>query len=150
MIVDNILNCDKYSNIHSEFEKAFNWLKNNNLQDLLPGKYVIDGDNLYASVSQYNTKSLKEGRLEAHKEYIDIQYIISGQEYIGWEYLQNQPETIAYDKDKDLVFYRESAPTLFPLKEGYFAIFFPYDLHMPCIEIEKAQPMHKVVIKVKL
>ena len=58
MIFDSISNCKKYEAVHSDFEKVFNFLKRADLASLAPGRYDIDGNNVYALVQEYETKNL--------------------------------------------------------------------------------------------
>jgi hypothetical protein len=64
-------------------EKAFNFLKDENLEELELGSYELEGKDLYAIVQEYLTKDEKDSRFEAHPKYADIQYVISGNERIG-------------------------------------------------------------------
>jgi YhcH/YjgK/YiaL family protein len=150
MILDFIDNSGLYAKMHPRFAKAFEWLRNTNLKVIELGKHIIDGDEVYASVSEYTTKPLEEGRLEAHTKYIDIQYMVDGAEYVGWEYLDGQRVTNVYNSEKDIAFYAGNMikPYLAPLQSGFFVILMPRDLHAPCLNIEQGQKVRKVVVKV--
>jgi YhcH/YjgK/YiaL family protein len=87
--------------------------------------------------------------MEAHQVYTDIQYLISGSELIGHELRNNQPVINEYNPDKDIAFFEGNGMPLL-LKPGLFAVFFPHDLHRPCMKIEQSEPIKKVVIKLKL
>lgn len=149
MILDKLENAHLYENITENLKKGFIYLKNTDLQNLEIGKYEIDGMNVFALVSEYETKKHDECRPEAHHDYADIQCIVSGREAIGFAALGDQPETVPYNADKDIVFY--SAET-FPLivEAGMFAVFFPQDVHRPCMQIDGPGSVKKVVVKVKL
>lgn len=149
MICDLLTNSSTYVPMHPMFLLAFGWLQNTGLQQIKPGRYAIAGDDVFALVSEYETKALPEGCSEAHQLYIDIQVLIQGEELIGWEPLTNQELLKPYRADTDIAFYK-GEPALFKLSEGLFAVFFPSDLHMPCISNGNAQPVKKVVIKVKV
>lgn len=149
MILDKLENSNLYDRIAENLEKGFNYLKNTDLQSLGVGKYEIDGMNVFALISEYETKKHEDCRPEAHREYADIQYIISGKEAIGFVTLKDQPETVTYNPEKDIVFYAsETSP--FILEAGMFAVFFPQDVHRPCMQIDSPGKVKKAVIKVKL
>lgn len=148
MVLDKIENYKLYENINDRITKAFEYLNKTDLVQLESGKYEIDGENIFALVQEYNTKSMEEGRPESHFKYIDIQYIISGIECIGVNTLTNQIPTEIY-RDKDVAFYACES-TLLRLNQGMFAIFFPDDLHMPGIKFTQISKVKKVVIKVKI
>lgn len=149
MILDKLENSALYENITENLKKGFNYLRNTDLKTLEVGKYEIDGTNVYALISEYETKKHEDCRPEAHHKYADIQCIISGKEAIGFVTLNNQPEMVTYNPDKDIVFYQtETSPLI--LEEGMFAVFFPQDVHRPCMQIGGPEKVKKAVIKVKL
>ena len=149
MILDKLENSALYEGITENLKKGFNYLKSTNLQSLEAGKYEIDGINVFALISEYETKKHEDCRPEAHRDYADIQYIISGKEAIGFVSLKDQKETTTYIPEKDIVFYSaETSPLI--LETGMFAVFFPQDVHRPCMQIEGPEKVKKAVIKVKL
>ena len=148
MIIDTLSNADKYTGLHRNFSKAFQFIKNMDLASIQPGKYPIDGDELHASVSLKEGVEANNAKFEAHNHYIDIQVCPSGAEKIGWKPLGScvDPKT-TYDSEKDVTFYNDKPETYFELHEGQFAIFFPDDVHAPLIG---EGPIKKLVVKVKL
>ncbi|NOQ25078.1 MAG: DUF386 family protein [Bacteroidales bacterium] len=146
MIIDKIQKSLLYENLHSGFAKAFDFIRKTDFSKLVDGKYEIDGDNIFAMVQEYKTKDI--GKLEGHRKYIDIQYIHSGVEQIGYANLENQ-NIISDDEEKDLAFY-EGEGSFIKIESQMFAIFFPQDLHMPGIKIANANKVKKIVIKVKV
>lgn len=147
MIKDTLTNHAKYHSLHPLFAKAFEYLLSADLADYDEGKYPIDGNDIYASLSEYVTKS--EGQLEGHVEYIDIQYIIEGSEIIGFAPKNGQKESIPYSNERDIAFYEGDYEPV-KLSAGEFAIFFPDDLHLPCLKDGKPSVVKKVVVKVRL
>ena len=83
MIIDKIENAHLYKGLSKRIEKAFEYIRATDLKNIKPGKYEIDGENIFALISEYKTKSEQEGKLEAHRKYIDVQYVISGEEIDG-------------------------------------------------------------------
>lgn len=149
MILDQLENSDMYSGLSENLKKGFDFLKNTDLNSLSVGKYEIDGMNVFALVSEYQSKEHKDCRLEAHLTYSDIQYIVSGKEHIGYTPLNNQEVLTAFNQEKDIVFYTGvSNPIL--VEAGMFAVFFPQDVHRPCMQIDGPEPVKKVVIKLKM
>lgn len=148
MITDKLENIKLYLTINPRFSKALEYLQNTNLKEIENGKYKIENDEIFAIVQEYMTKDKNECKLEGHKNYIDIQYIISGEELIGISTLENQ-EKVTVNKEDDYTFY-EGESYFIKLKEGMFAIFFPDDLHMPSIKVEATKSVKKIVIKVKI
>ncbi len=130
---------------------AFEFLKSHKLANLEPKRYDIDGDNLYASVSQYSTENEEDKNFEAHRKYIDIQYVISGNERIGIARLSDTTTTFqAYDPDKDIGLYNAKPLGMFEATPGTFFIFFPQDAHKPGLNPGATTQVKKLVIKLKV
>ncbi len=149
MIVDIIENAQEYYNLSKNFQKGFEFLKNTDLKNLDNGKYEIDGDNIFVSIQDYNTKPESEGKFEAHKKYADIQFIITGEEKIGFTNVKNCTPTTFYDDTNDIIFL-EGKGDFIKAVENTFLIFLPQDAHMPCISIDNSKYVKKAVVKVKL
>ena len=93
MIVDKTDNLKQYTHLGSKFQKAFTFITDPELMLLDNGKYEIDGDNVYALVSEYKTKNEIDGKFEAHKKYIDIQFVAKGTELIGYAPFKEQEDS---------------------------------------------------------
>ena len=140
----------KYNYQSEGFKKAFSWLENTNLGDLLPGNYQIDGTNVYAEVQEYETKEFSECPFESHEKYYDIQYMVKGCETLGYA---NREGSVSkgYNKDRDLELYETpSTYSEIVLNEGEFAIVSPDDLHQPRVMYKTKQKVKKIVVKVKV
>lgn len=147
MIKDYLQNAHIYYNLSNNLKKGLTWLKKTDLASIEDGKYSIDEDIVYASVQTYLTKD--NAKYESHKKYIDIQYMIKGQEKVGISDLRNCITCIEYDSDKDLEFYNLNSEEEFvELSEGQFLIFYPTDAHKPSITKNKETLVKKVVVKV--
>ena len=149
MILDKLENASLYACISNNLQTGFEFLKNTNFSALEIGRHEIDGDQIFALVSEYDSKKPEDCRLEAHEVYTDIQYLVSGKELIGYETLQNQVLKSEYIPEKDISFYQgEGTPLL--IEAGMFAVFFPQDVHRPCIQAGQPEKVKKVVVKVKM
>jgi YhcH/YjgK/YiaL family protein len=116
------------------------------------GKIDIDGENLFAIVSEYETLEMEVAKAETHNKYIDIQILISGNEYICWYPANSLPVNEPYDSIKDATFYDKSSKKYegqVTLSPGTFAICFPWDIHSPQIRSGiNSERVKKVVYKV--
>jgi len=147
MILDKIENAYLYSTISPLLAEGLKFLSENDFNTIETGKFFLKDQLLYAMVNEYSTKPMDQCKLEAHKNYIDIQFMVSGEEQMGYAPLIDQKPSEEYNPEKDVVFYEDEV-SLFTLRKGHFAIFFPDDLHQPCIMVNKALPVRKVVVKV--
>ena len=148
MILDKLENTDFYNGISNNLNKGFEFLKSKDLSTLKTGRHEIDGNEVFALVSEYDTKNHRECRPEAHQTYTDIQYIVSGREAIGFVTLNNQDIVSEFNPEKDITFFScETSPLV--LEAGMFAVFFPQDVHRPCMMIDRPEKVKKVVVKVR-
>lgn len=147
MIVDNIKNAHMYYALGERFEKALKYIQENDLLEFENGKYEILGDEVFIIVQDYTSKKLEAGKFEAHRKYIDIQYVIKGQERLGYSNIEKFKPDCDYDEDKDLIFGDVESGSLVLAQAGDFVIFTPEDAHMPSICVDRPYYVKKAVIK---
>ena len=151
MIFDTIPNAALYESAHPRFAAAFAFIKEAIADDFAVGKYEIDGKDLYASVQEYNSKAPDAAKNEGHRNYIDIQVVVSGTEVIEVEDIDDAVKKSDYNDEKDVEFY-ENAPDAcrLVLCGGDFAILFPHDIHRPGLAYEESEAVKKIVVKVRV
>ncbi|HEY8891189.1 MAG TPA: YhcH/YjgK/YiaL family protein [Clostridium sp.] len=147
MIVDKLSNAEQYYKLGPRIEKAFKYIKNIDLSQIEIGKYQIDDDKIFAVVSEYETKNLEKGLWEAHRNYIDIQYIITGKEKMGYSCIDDMKPLIEYEENKDVLFVKGQGDYI-TINEGAFALFTPNDAHMPSIKVNNTQFVKKLLVKI--
>ncbi len=145
MILDTLGNAAKYAGLKAGLSEAFGFLDQRGLAELPDGKYEITGDRVYAIIAHENGRQIEEGELEGHRKHIDIQYVISGDESMGWAPREGLVNSVDYDKEKDLEFFEGEPDSVVRVPPGSFTIFLPTDAHLPLIG---NGPIHKVVVKV--
>ncbi|MBR3788987.1 MAG: YhcH/YjgK/YiaL family protein [Clostridia bacterium] len=139
-----------FKNIHPRFSEAFEFLKKAVNEDYKDGNYEIDGKNIFAFISSYETKTESKVQFEAHNKYIDIQCVISGTEVIGFESEKETTLTQDYKDGNDICFYalNENYDKIV-LNNGEFVIIMADELHAPCLSIKNIpQQVKKIVVKV--
>lgn len=147
MILDNKSNTKLYKSLSENMCTALSIINDADLINKPVGKYEIENSKVYYMVQQYNTKPVADCFWEAHKKYIDIQYILSGSEIIAYSNINDLKVTKEYDTVKDRLILEGEGQNLV-LKEGYYMILFPEDGHMPSIALNASAQVKKVVIKV--
>lgn len=148
MIIDSLSNIEFYKGLNNRIYKGLKFLREMDLDSLALGKYIIEGENIFANVQEYKTKYLEQCRWEGHYKYTDIQYIISGEEMMG--YVNMEETSKIEEKPSDDILFLNANGNFINMKEGYFVIFTPQDAHMPSIAVEQPKNIKKVVIKVAL
>jgi biofilm protein TabA len=134
-------------------EQALNYIRTARALELADGRYEIDGSQLYALVQSYQTLPVDDqAKYEAHQKYIDVQYITSGVEVMGWAPLERMQVTKEYQPEKDITLGTcpVSAATLTRVEAGEAAIFFPQDAHAPKLACGQPGPVKKIVVKVAI
>lgn len=152
MIFDEKKNLDFYRNlgIEGRYAKAVDFLQNTDLEALEPGKYEIDGKNVYANVTAYTTIPWEEAKYEAHEHYTDIQYVIEGSEIMSYAPVHEMTVKVPYNPDKDVVFFENTTPGLRVVTgAGQYLIFNPWDAHKPKAANGEPVPIKKVIVKIK-
>ncbi len=148
MIVDRLENLERYRALDVRIYSALHYLATTDIDRLEVGEHPIDGRDIFAIVADYALKPREQGRLEAHRKYLDIQYLACGTEWLGYVPLADQAVSQAYSGESDVVFFAGES-SLLQLDAGMFAILYPEDLHMPGIG-DPQQRVRKVVVKVKI
>jgi len=150
MITDTLAQCRRYASLSPRFAAAFEFLEKLPA-DKPDGRYDIDGDNCFALMQTYTTRPLAQAMFEAHRRYIDIQFIQAGRETILWSPLTALTQTTQpYAAEKDIAFFA-NPPHWMPinLHAGQFTIFFPEDGHAPGIECGGPTEVRKTVLKIR-
>ncbi|MBF0223997.1 MAG: YhcH/YjgK/YiaL family protein [Desulfobacterales bacterium] len=144
MIFDKLNNFETYICIHPYFEDVFYFIKNNDLTQMTIGMHVINGQGIYASVSEYKTKKKSEAFIECHKKYIDLQIILKGNEKIG---ICNKADCIEYEYNEETDLQKlEGEVDFVSLKSSFFVIFFPHDGHMPQVGYNNIEEVVKKIV----
>lgn len=146
MVVDHLRNADVYRNLGPGIASALDFLKNTDFTKAAAGRHQLE-DGLYAVVQHYETGPQEEKRWEAHRQYIDIQYVVAGTEQIGCVDINSLEPVSDYSPEKDEVLLEgKGSFTLMP--RGTFMILLPHEAHMPRVSADSKCEVHKVVVKV--
>ena len=152
MITSTLSQLHWYKIVSPNFEKAIEYVLGADFANMDPGKYDIDGDNVFTIVNEYTTRPFTECDPESHREYADIQIMIEGTEKFGYTPLLDQDATTPYNPERDVALYTiaEEDLSYISLPAGQFIIFFPSDIHQPEVFVHQPDPVKKVVIKIAL
>ncbi len=131
-------------------EKALTFLRTGNIHGLPDGRIEIDDVRVFALVQRYETMTVDTPKFECHRKYIDVQFIVSGDEVIGWAPMERMTVTDAYDPNQDICFGRVASGNWTPvyLQAGEVAILWPEDAHAPKLTRGAPSPVMKIVVKV--
>ncbi len=152
MIIDKIENLRFYGVISREYEEQIlSFIQRVKMENLGDGKYQLEKDALFALVQSYETREENKNKMEAHKKYIDLQYIISGSEKMYCDIADDLAIIEKYTEDSDILFMKkEKEKVSILLEEGMFAFLFPWDAHLPCCKVAEKEKVKKVVFKINM
>ena len=146
MIHDTLDHIFRYEGIHEGVLMGLRYLRDTDFSQLPDGPQEIDGKNVFANIMTVETKPVNDTP-EAHKKYIDIQYLISGQEHIDVGPLEDMKEEVSGKPENDIWFYHGDLDRI-TIGNGRYAVLFPGDAHAPCIAVNGPETVRKVVVKV--
>lgn len=145
MIISSFKNKDAVIKYLPQISIIFDFITHKLTKNIKDGKYNLDFG-IYAIIGKSQPKQKSEQLLETHKKYIDLQYIISGKDKIGWKFLDKSfIVDTKYNKKNDITFFKTSPDIFITLKKGDFVIFFTEDAHSPLCG---KTPVKKCVFKI--
>lgn len=148
MIVDSLKNCALYYSVNPRLERAFDYLKSTDLSALEPGKYEIEGKEIFLNLMDRELKTKETAKIEVHNDYLDVQLVLEGTESFGWSERCNltQPQS-PFNAEKDVQLFDDVPQTYYTLKPGQFTILLPEDGHAPLVGEGRVR---KAILKVKM
>lgn len=150
MIASSLYAGDDLARYPEPIRKALRFLQTHDLTAMEPGVYEIEGQDIFAQVFDTTTGPRQEKKPEVHRTYIDVQFLASGEEYLGFAPDKGQSRIVESHPEKDLYFY-DQAPGEMLLKAtpGSYTIFFTNDIHCPGIMGDAPMTIRKAVVKVR-
>lgn len=147
MIIDVLENLKKYKGCVEGLDKAVAFLKS--CPNLPAGKYEIDGDKIFAIVSDCTTVYKSEVLYKAHKKYIDVKYIASGDELMYVQNVSLLKCVQAYDEESDTALYSGDGMTV-NLTSGNVVVLFPQDAHVGGMVNDASVSEKKITVKIRI
>ncbi len=147
MIIDSIQNIENYKGLEKIYD-VLTFLKRTDFSSMPAGKYEIDGDAVYYMVQDYETKP-NDNVAECHMQYIDVQYVVQGEEQIGYAPITCEKSLVKESKEDDYQLYK-IAPAFLTVKSGDFMVLYPNDIHKPGVMTDSPAPCRKIVCKVRI
>ncbi|MBU2699236.1 YhcH/YjgK/YiaL family protein [Sporomusaceae bacterium BoRhaA] len=151
MIFGSIENFDKEKSVYaSAITMGLDYLSKTDFIAMPIGRYDLS-EGIFALVQEYQTESKAKRRPESHVDYLDVQYIVQGEEIISYAYLTEDCRVEENQLPKnDMIFYSKKIADEVDLNlsAGMFAVLFPWDVHRPCVTKKVDSKVKKVVLKI--
>lgn len=151
MILDTSDNLHRYSALFCGFDPAalFDWLDQGCRNTEAGEKVHFCGELVFARAHLFDTLPSEEGQWESHREYVDLQYILSGGEMIEWAPVSDLLPSGSYDEAADVQFYAPAAArVVLPLKDDMFVFLSTRDAHKPIVSDGLNASVRKIVVKI--
>lgn len=154
MIYGNIYSKETATAYTPVIRKALEILRTTDVSDMHHGKYPLDGDKLILQINEITTGPKETKRLEVHRDYIDVQYMVHGHELIGF-YPDCKDGAVQEDllEENDVLFYEDRSDVnelMLPMTDGCYAVFFPEDVHRPGCMMNAPEDVKKIVLKIRV
>jgi len=149
MIYDHIRNQALYRPLHPRISRALDYI-NGFDPEMADGKVELDGENLLAIVQSYETRVPANKKMESHRRYVDLQYILSGEETLFHRQIESLVVKEPYEEERDVQFYHDADDQSLVLRAGDFCILFQHDGHKPGCVYCQARTIRKIVFKIRL
>lgn len=146
MIVCQWKELSRYVAVIPGLEEAMALVKG--LKSLEPAIYPLENGGR-VMVQKGTTVPAQGGEPEAHRKFLDIQYVVKGQEVVGWAPVETLTPTVPFSEEKDVGFYTGHCDFM-RIGEGYCYVVFPEDAHMPSRHLDEANEYQKIVVKLKV
>lgn len=148
MIYGTLKESKRIEGLHPQFQKLFDYLKENDLLNTELGKIELDGNRLFINNTDSQLYQASERSLEVHKDYLDIQIPLNAPEIIGIKPTKDCSSIkTSYDDKKDILFFNDTPTNYITIHPGEFIVLYPEDAHAPLIGEGKVR---KLVVKIKL
>lgn len=143
MILANIADWERYSDINPYLSKLFKFVTSNDLANFATTRIVLQDDDLFINMAEPTLKKAEEQKLEVHRQYIDVHIPLTGEEIIGISHLSELTveSDEPFNEEDDFAVYSEPARNYIKVRPGQFCLVFPEDAHAPIIgegKIKKA------------
>lgn len=147
--LDGGKNCCVYP---AAIQKALEYLKNTDVMALSLGRHNIDGDHIFMNVMDMTTHPFEGSHPEIHEKYADLFYWPEGGEKIGVSAYTGKEAICEARPQNDISFLEAAADESFLIaREGFFAVFFPWDAHRPGLMLGDAPATsRKCVVKISM
>jgi len=136
--------------LETKIQAALDYIENLNVNEMELGKYIIN-DDFFIMIQEYESHEDHEMRYEAHKKYVDIQYIVEGEEKIYIAPINTLEIEEEYSEERDVMFFKDQDEVCIAvLRAGGYVVLYPRDGHKPGIKVTDSKKVKKVVGKVRI
>lgn len=149
MIFGNIRNLHEYPFLEQAVQACFEYAKTHDLRAMEKGSHPIQGDDLFVNLVEYTTTDADKRFWEAHRQYLDLHFMLQGEEQIDLNFIENLEQGEFVPKDDFLPLQGEKNSQVV-LREGDFLLCFPHDAHRTAVAVQQPCAIRKAIFKIKI
>ena len=149
MIYSNIKNVLEYNFLPQNIQRCFEYIKENDLKSFEKGSYEICGKDLFVNIVEYETTTEDKRFWEAHKNYLDIHFMLDGEEIINVNFIDNMVQK-QFVEEEDFLPLEGGKKSSIVLQEKDFLICYPNDAHMTAVNVSSSKKIKIAIFKVKI
>jgi YhcH/YjgK/YiaL family protein len=148
MIYDSIKNLPLY---RQDLQWLSNYIEQLDTNNFVTGQQDLGAADKYYPVNiAYTTKPESEGVWEAHRQYLDVHYMIEGTEFIAVSHIEAMTSTNQYDAEKDFQLFDGPEQMRYRMTAGQFLVLYPHEVHKTSIQAPSPENIKKIVFKILL
>ncbi len=149
MVFGNVRDLKDFSWQESQVLKCFEYAKNNDLISYEKGSHPIEGDDLFVNIVEYETTTPENRFWEAHRQYLDLHFMLRGPEQIDVNFIDNMEQKEFVEKDDFLPLEGEPNSHVV-LNEGDFLLCYPADAHRTAVQVGEPAVIKKAIFKIRI
>ncbi|WP_221074699.1 YhcH/YjgK/YiaL family protein [Agarivorans aestuarii] len=113
------------------------------------GRYELSGDGVFVLLMSPGTEEFAKRKAEIHKQHLDIQILLDGEEQIGYTHELAEEALALTELENDVAFFEQASnEQMVKLGKGDFAVFYPDEVHRPLCAVAEPRQVRKAVVKI--
>lgn len=149
MVFGNVQDLEAFSWLESQVLKCFDYAKENDLISYKKGSHPIEGEDLFVNIVEYETTTPENRFWEAHRQYLDLHFMLRGPEQIDVNFIQNMEQKEFVEKDDFLPLEGEPNSHVV-LNAGDFLLCYPADAHRTAVQVGAPATIKKAIFKIRI
>lgn len=149
MVFGNIRDRKDFSWLEEVVGKCFDYAAANDLLSYEKGSHPIDGDELFVNIVEYETTTPENRFWEAHRQYLDLHFMLRGPEQIDVNFIDNMEQKEFVEKD-DFLPLEGNPNSHVILNAGDFLLCYPADAHRTAVQVGAPAAIKKAIFKIRI
>lgn len=149
MIFGNVNQENTFGTLEADVKKCIEYVNTHDLSAYEAGSHVIEGDNFFVNIVEYETTTSENRIWEAHRKYLDVHVMLQGEEQIDLNFIHNLAQKEFVEKDDFLPLEGEKNSHAI-LRTGDFLVCYPGDGHRTAVQVDKSCKVKKAIFKVMI